>query len=159
MHRWCNSVRAEGFTSTAIHLPLTHTAICVYICQCSTDARLRVSINVFCGGADHQSLPQSAGLAQYHSRLLQIRLRHESRDKYVIHISKTAFKKCYFWNAALLWEHYGAAERHVVNDPPLLRWGATYWYVAIEVNFFPNFKLLTLAALGGGGQSPVIFRK
>ena len=26
-------------------------------------------------------------------RFLQIRLRHESRDKYVIHISKTAFKK------------------------------------------------------------------
>ena len=26
-------------------------------------------------------------------RFLQIRLRHESRDKYVIHISKTAFQK------------------------------------------------------------------
>ena len=30
------------------------------------------------------------------ARFLQIRLRHESRDKYVIHISKTAFKKCHF---------------------------------------------------------------
>ena len=29
-------------------------------------------------------------------RFLQIRLRHESRDKYVIHISKTAFKKMLF---------------------------------------------------------------
>ena len=27
---------------------------------------------------------------------LWIRLRHESRDKYAIHISKTALKKCYF---------------------------------------------------------------
>ena len=27
------------------------------------------------------------------ARFLQIRLRHESRDKYVIHISKTAFQK------------------------------------------------------------------
>ena len=75
------------------------------------------------------------------ARFLQIRLRHESRDKYVIHISKTAFKK----NAILkrritmgaLW---GCRTSHVVNDPPLFRWGVTYWYVAIEVNFFPKFK-------------------
>ena len=45
------------------------------------------------------------------TRFLQIRLRHESRDKYVIHISKTAFQKMLFWNAALLCEHYGAAEQ------------------------------------------------
>ena len=32
----------------------------------------------------------------------------------------------------------------MVNDPPLSCFGATYWYVAIEVNFFPNFKLLTI---------------
>ena len=44
-------------------------------------------------------------------RFLQIRFRHESRDKYVIHISKTAFQKRLFWNAALLCEHYGAAEQ------------------------------------------------
>ena len=44
-------------------------------------------------------------------RFLQMRLRHESRDKYVIHISKTAFKKRLFWNAALLCEYYGAAEQ------------------------------------------------
>ena len=31
----------------------------------------------------------------------------------------------------------------MVNDPPLSRWGASYWYVAIEVIFFPNFKLVT----------------
>ena len=38
---------------------------------------------------------------------------------------------------------WGCRTSHVIDDPPLLRWGATYWYVAIEVNFFPNFKLLT----------------
>ena len=33
-------------------------------------------------------------IQHYHKpRFLQIRLRHESRDKYVIHISKTAFQK------------------------------------------------------------------
>ena len=44
-------------------------------------------------------LDYEAGLmqAEHRPRFLQIRLRHESRDKYVIHISKTAFqKKCYF---------------------------------------------------------------
>ena len=45
-------------------------------------------------------------------RFLQIRLRHESRDKYVIHISKTAFQNdAFFLNATLLCEHYGAAEQ------------------------------------------------
>ena len=77
-------------------------------------------------------------------RFLQIRLRHESRDKYVIHISKTAFQK----NAILKrritkWALWGSRTSHVVNDPPLSCFGATYWYVAIEVNFFPNFKLFT----------------
>ena len=38
---------------------------------------------------------------------------------------------------------WGCRTSNVVNDPPLLRLGATYWYVAIEVNLFPNFKLLT----------------
>ena len=89
----------------------------------------------------HITWPARAGTP---ARFLQIRWRHESRDKYVIHISKTAFKK----NAILkrritMWALWGSRKSHVVNDPPLLRWGATYWYVAIEVNFFPNFKLLT----------------
>ena len=38
---------------------------------------------------------------------------------------------------------WGCRTSHVVNDLSLLRWGATYWYVAIEVNFFPNVKFLT----------------
>ena len=77
-------------------------------------------------------------------RFLQIRLRHESRDKYVIHISKTAFKNVFFFKCLItMWPLWGSRTSHVVNGPPLLRWGATYWYVAIEVNLFPNFKLLT----------------
>ena len=74
-------------------------------------------------------------------RFLQIKLRHESRDKNVIHISETAFKKNVILKHRItmgaLW---GRRTSHVVNDPPLSRWGATYWYVAIEVNFFPKFK-------------------
>ena len=42
-----------------------------------------------------------------------------------------------------MWALWGSRTSHVVNDPPLLCWGATYCYVAIEVNFFPNFKMLT----------------
>ena len=37
-----------------------------------------------------------ATITRYYTRFLQIRLRHESRDKYVIHISKTAFQKMLF---------------------------------------------------------------
>ena len=36
------------------------------------------------------------GLFPINPRFLQIRLRHESRDKYVIHISKTVFQKMLF---------------------------------------------------------------
>ena len=77
-------------------------------------------------------------------RFLQIRLRHESRDKYIIHISKTAFQKnVILKRRIIMWALWGSRTSHVVNDPPLSCFGATYWYVAIEVNFFPNFKLLT----------------
>ena len=72
-----------------------------------------------------QSLPLPHG--GHSPRFLQIRLRHESCDKYVIHISKMAFKKMIFWNAALLCEHYGAAEQvtwlithpYSVGAPPI----------------------------------------
>ena len=40
-------------------------------------------------------------------------------------------------------EHYGAAEQVTWLMTHPYRWGATYWYVEIEVNFFPNFKMLT----------------
>ena len=46
-----------------------------------------------------------------------------------------------FLKPALLWEHYGAAEQVTwLMTHPLSRWGATYWYDVIEVNFFPKFK-------------------
>ena len=77
-------------------------------------------------------------------RFLRIRLRHESRDKKVIHISKTAFQRNVILKRRItMWALWGSRKSHVVNDPPLSRWEATYWYAAIEVNFFPNFKLWT----------------
>ena len=63
-------------------------------------------------------------------RFLQIRLRHESRDKYVIHISKTAFQNYAILKRRItMWALWGSRTSHVVNDPPLSHWGATYWYV------------------------------
>ena len=49
------------------------------------------------GGLEIAPPPVGRGLkCRLKSRFLQIRLQHESRDKYVIHISKTPYKKCYF---------------------------------------------------------------
>ena len=51
-----------------------------------------------------------------------------------------------FLNAALplgLLVLWGCRTGHVVNDSPPSHRGATYWYVAIGVNFFPTFTLVT----------------
>ena len=77
----------------------------------TTALRYFTGVPLFCHSSKrHLTAAIPSRVAPPRPRFLQIRLRHESRDKYVIHISKTAFKKMLFCNAALLCEHYGAAE-------------------------------------------------
>ena len=58
--------------------------------------------------------------------------------------SNAAFQNISFLNAALLFGLlWFCRTSHVVNDSPLSHWGATYWYVAIGVNFFLIFKFVT----------------
>ena len=70
-------------------------------------------------------------------------LRHESRDKYAIHISKTAFKKCYFETPHYYMSIIGLQNKSRGKWPTPIALGRHLLVCCNWSDFFPTFKSLT----------------